>query len=69
MTGHEVSDWDQLTDAEVMALSGKVLGWADRVFAAYPPIRKGRILDWCQELIDLRDEVDRVILWRAVVTS
>ena len=30
MTGHKVSDWDQLTDAEVMALSGKVLGWADR---------------------------------------
>lgn len=68
MTGHELA-WDQLTDAEVMALSGSVLGWADRVFAAFPPIRKGQILDWCQELTDLRDEVDRVILWRAVVRS
>lgn len=65
-TGHEVGDWD-LTDDEVMALSTKVLGWADRVFAAYPPYRRGPILDWCQELIDLRDELDRVILWRAII--
>lgn len=33
-TGQRVSDWD-LTDAEVVVLSRKVLGWADRVFAAY----------------------------------
>ncbi len=66
--GHEVSDWGR-TDEEIMALSGKVLGRADRVFAAYPPIRSGQILDWCQELIDLRDEIDRVILRRAVVRS
>jgi hypothetical protein len=33
-TGQHVSDWD-LTDAEVMVLSRKVLGWADRVFVAY----------------------------------
>jgi hypothetical protein len=65
---HEVGDWG-LDDAEVMALSGKVRGWADRVFAAYSPIRGGKILDWAQELIDLRDEVDRVILWRAVVRT
>jgi hypothetical protein len=68
MTGHEVSDWG-LTDDEVMALSRAVLGWADRVFAAYPPIRSGRVLDWCQELVDLRDEVDRLILWRAITSS
>jgi hypothetical protein len=36
---------------------------------AYPPIRKGQILDWAQELIDLRDEVDRVILWRAIIKA
>ena len=68
MTGHELA-WDQLTDAEIMALSRAVLGWADRVFAAYPPIRSGRVLDWAQELVDLRDEVDRVILWRAIITE
>jgi hypothetical protein len=66
VTGHELA-WDQLTDAEIISLSRAVLGWADRVFTAYPPIRKGQILDWCQELIDLRDEIDRVIPWRAVV--
>lgn len=68
MTGHELA-WDQLSDEEVMALSRAVLGWADRVFSAYPPIRKGRILDWCQELIDLRDEVDRQIFWRALLLT
>lgn len=46
-----------------------VLGAADQVFAAYPPIRKGKILDWAhldwaQQPIDLRDELDRVIRWR-----
>jgi hypothetical protein len=68
MTHHEVSDWD-LSDDEVMALSREVVGWADQVFAAHPPIRKGAALDWAQELIDLRDEVDRVIFWHAVVRS
>jgi len=68
VTGHELA-WDHLTDEEIMALSRAVLGWADRVFSAYPPIRKGPILDWCGELIDLRDEIDREILWRAVVRS
>jgi hypothetical protein len=68
MAGHELTDWG-LTDAEVMALSEAVLGWADWVFSAYPPIRKGPILDWCGELIDLRDEIDRAILWRAAVRS
>lgn len=68
MTGHEVPDWD-LSDAEIMALSREVVGWTDQVFAAYPPIRKGQALDWAHELIDLRDEVDRVIFWRGVVRS
>jgi hypothetical protein len=53
--------WDQLTDEEVMALSRAVLGWADRVFAVLPSPRQGQILDWCQELINLRDEIDRQI--------
>lgn len=68
MTNHELC-FDRLTDDEAMALSRAVLGWADRVFAGYPPMRKGQILDWAQDLIDLRDEIDRVILWRAVVRS
>jgi hypothetical protein len=66
VTGHELA-WDHLADGEIMVLSRAVLGWADRVFAACPPIRQGQILDWAQELIDLRDEVDRVILWRAII--
>jgi hypothetical protein len=65
MTGRGVSSWE-LDDAEVMALSRVVRGWADRAFVAYPPIRRGTILDWAQELVDLRDEIDHVILWRAV---
>jgi hypothetical protein len=68
VAGHELA-WDQLTDDEVMALDRAALGWADRVFAAYPPLRKGRILDWTQELINLCDEVDRVSFWRAVDRS
>jgi hypothetical protein len=36
----------------VMALSRAVLGWADQVFATYPPIRSGRILSGQNERWD-----------------
>jgi len=60
--------WDlkKFTDSEITALSNQVRKWADRIFGAYPPTRQGRILDWCQEIIDLRDEIDREILWRTM---
>lgn len=40
MSSPEVSDWG-LSDVEIMLLSEKVLSWADRAFAAFPPIRSG----------------------------
>jgi hypothetical protein len=60
---------DDITDAEIIGLSALIIAEAEEAFITYPPPRRGAVLDFCQELIDMRDAVDREIWWRAIVSS
>lgn len=75
MDGFADLDYPELTDAEIMALSDKmrsgvrkIIEWGREKYPqrnSVPP----RIIDYLADAANIKEEVDRRIIWRAIIRS